>query len=115
MANVIKLKKSIVAGNIPTTANLALGEGAVNHTDQKIYFRHPGTGAVWNFAGGASTTYIVQSDFQSPYSYIGVAISGSDVSSPVWNISRIEVNNDGSETTLHATGAWTNRTTLIYT
>ena len=51
MANVIKLKKSIVAGNIPTTSNLALGEGAVNHTDQKIYFRHPGTGAVWNFTG----------------------------------------------------------------
>lgn len=56
MANVIKLKKSIVAGNIPTTSNLALGEGAVNHTDQKIYFRHPGTGAVWNFAGGSITT-----------------------------------------------------------
>ena len=53
MANVIKLKKSIVAGNIPTTSNLALGEGAVNHTDQKIYFRHPGTGVVWNFAGGS--------------------------------------------------------------
>jgi hypothetical protein len=56
MANVIKLKKSIVAGNIPTTANLALGEGAINHTDQKIYFRHPGTGVVWNFAGGSITT-----------------------------------------------------------
>lgn len=58
MANVIKLKKSIVAGNIPTTSNLALGEGAVNHTDQKIYFRHPGTGAVWNFtgSGGSITT-----------------------------------------------------------
>jgi hypothetical protein len=53
MANVIKLKKSIVAGNIPTTANLALGEGAINHTDQKIYFRHPGTGVVWNFTGGS--------------------------------------------------------------
>ena len=62
MANVIKLKKSIVAGNIPTTSNLALGEGAVNHTDQKIYFRHPGTGAVWNFAGGSGSgtkTYAV--------------------------------------------------------
>jgi hypothetical protein len=63
MANVIKLKKSIVAGNIPTTANLALGEGAINHTDQKIYFRHPGTGAVWNFTGasggGGTKTYAV--------------------------------------------------------
>ena len=62
MANVIKLKKSIVAGNIPTTSNLALGEGAVNHTDQKIYFRHPGTGVVWNFAGGSGSgtkTYAV--------------------------------------------------------
>jgi hypothetical protein len=56
MANVIKLKKSIVAGNIPTSSNLALGEGAVNHTDQKIYFRHPGTGAVWNFAGSIGAT-----------------------------------------------------------
>ena len=38
MAQVIKLRRSSVAGNVPTTAQLGLGELAINTTDGKIYF-----------------------------------------------------------------------------
>lgn len=37
MANTIKIKRSSVAGKIPTTAQLELGELAVNTTDGKLY------------------------------------------------------------------------------
>ena len=38
MAQVIKLKRSAVAGKTPQTSSLELGELAVNTTDGKIYF-----------------------------------------------------------------------------
>ncbi len=37
MANVIKVKQSAVSGKVPTTAQLDLGELAVNTTDGKLY------------------------------------------------------------------------------
>ena len=39
MANVIKLKRSTTASDVPTTSDLADGEVAVNLADQKIYVR----------------------------------------------------------------------------
>ena len=39
MATVIKPKRSETASSVPTTANLAVGELAVNTADQKIYVR----------------------------------------------------------------------------
>ena len=38
-ANVVKLKRSAVAGRIPTTTDLALGELALNTYDGKIYLK----------------------------------------------------------------------------
>ena len=38
MAQVIKLRRSAVAGNVPTTDQLGLGELAINTADGKIYF-----------------------------------------------------------------------------
>ena len=38
MAQVIKLKRSSVAGKAPSTSDLQLGEIAVNTADGKIYF-----------------------------------------------------------------------------
>ena len=38
MAQIVKLKRSSVAGSIPTTSNLDVGEIAINTTDGKIYF-----------------------------------------------------------------------------
>jgi hypothetical protein len=65
--------------------------------------------------GGGSTEYIVQSDFSSPYNYIGRAVIGTDNSSSSWSIARIEIASDGSTTKLNATGSWNNRASLSYT
>jgi hypothetical protein len=39
MSNKIILKKSSVTGKIPTTADLAYGELAINYTDGKLYYK----------------------------------------------------------------------------
>ena len=43
MAQTIKLRRSAVAGNRPTTAQLDLGELAINTVDGKIYFEKSGS------------------------------------------------------------------------
>ena len=60
-------------------------------------------------------TYIRQSDYVYPYQYSGTAQSGTSTSSPTWTIKRINFTTPGSPVTQSATGAWTNRTSLIYT
>ena len=45
MSTLIKLKRSAVAGRIPTTSNLELGELAINTADGKIYIKQE-TGGV---------------------------------------------------------------------
>jgi hypothetical protein len=44
MAQVIKLKRSAVAGKTPQTSSLQLGELAVNTTDGKIYLHRSSSG-----------------------------------------------------------------------
>ena len=39
MANQIRLKRSAVSGKAPTTADLALGEIAINTTDGRVYIK----------------------------------------------------------------------------
>lgn len=39
MANTVKMKQSAVAGKVPTTAQLALGELAINTVDGKLYLK----------------------------------------------------------------------------
>ena len=39
MANTIKIKRSAVPSKIPTTADLALGELAINTYDGKVYLK----------------------------------------------------------------------------
>lgn len=115
MANIIKLKSSTVAGKIPTINDIAKSEPAVNHTDKKLYFRNPSTDEIWDLSsGGGSSSYLVQSDFASPYNYIGRALVGTNTSSAGWNIARIQVASDGSTTTLNGSGAWSNRASLSY-
>lgn len=48
------------------------------------------------------------------FNYCGSALSGTSQSSPTWNISRISWSSS-TPTILSAYGAWTGRTTLIYT
>lgn len=54
-------------------------------------------------------------DFSDPYSYCGYAIIGTSEDSSSWNITRIEVLEDGTTVLKTATGAWTERLILIYT
>ena len=44
MSTLIKLKRSAVAGRIPTTSNLELGELAINTADGKIYIKQETSG-----------------------------------------------------------------------
>ena len=39
MSNTIKIKRSSVAGKLPTTSQLSLGELAVNTTDGKVFIK----------------------------------------------------------------------------
>jgi hypothetical protein len=60
MANTIKVKRSSVAGKVPTTGDLELGEIAINTYDGKMYFeKNDGTASVvqvGDVVGAASAT-----------------------------------------------------------
>ena len=53
----IKLKRSAVAGKIPTTSNLELGEIALNTHDGKLYIKKDvsGTESIVSFFGSPVT------------------------------------------------------------
>jgi len=73
MAQTIKLRRSSVAKNVPTTAQLDLGELAINTNDGKIYFEKND--------GAASIQTIVTTDSQTTGSIeITGNISGSSTS-----------------------------------
>jgi len=55
MAQVIKVKQSSVAGKVPTTAQLQLGELALNTTDGKLYFKQNVSGTESIVTVSAST------------------------------------------------------------
>jgi hypothetical protein len=56
-----------------------------------------------------------KNDWNAPYSYCGVAPIGAFTSELIWQIDRLQVNNNGSVVTLSANNvAWDNRTTIIY-
>jgi len=65
MANVLIPKKSTVAARVPTTSDLALGEIAVNHADQKLYARHPSSGVVQSIGGSDLTVAATAADVLS--------------------------------------------------
>lgn len=59
MANTIKLRRSASAGAVPTTAQLALGELAMNTYDGKMFFKKDdGTESIVEIGGGGSTVTI---------------------------------------------------------
>jgi hypothetical protein len=60
--------------------------------------------------------YILRHDFVSPYSYCGKAVVGSLETQSVWDITRIEILDDGSTVLTNATDVdWTNHLTHTYT
>jgi hypothetical protein len=62
----------------------------------------------------ASLAVNVLSDFVSPYSYIGVAVTGSATSSPVWRVTRIDI---GPPVVAELADPieWDDRLTAVYT
>lgn len=62
MANTIQLRRSAVASAVPTTAQLALGELAINTFDGKLYLKkNNGTESIVEIGaggGGSSNTFL---------------------------------------------------------
>jgi len=57
MANLIKLKRSAVAGKAPATTDLELGELALNTYDGKLYTKKDnGTASIVELSGGGGGT-----------------------------------------------------------
>ena len=116
-------KKSVQSGAIPTTAQLALGEICVNHSDRRLYSRNPSTGEVYKLAGaGEAPDRVFVFDSAGDTTYLGyllysdVPATGSIYDSTAWEISRTQFSADGNTSTeASATGAWSNRASLSYT
>ena len=114
-------KKSTVAGKIPTTSDLALGEICVNHTDRRIYARSP-HGEVYKLAGAKDAPdRVFVFDAVGDTTYLGyllysdVPATGSIYDSTAWEISRTQFSADcNTSTEASATGSWNNRTSLTY-
>ena len=115
-------KKSTLAGAIPTTAQLALGEICVNHSDRRIYSRNPSTGEVYRLAGaGEAPDRVFVFDSNGDTTYLGyllysdVPATGSIYDAPDWEISRTQFSPDGNTSTeASATGSWNSRASLSY-
>lgn len=69
----------------------------------------------YGLQNGGGETFERRHEFTGTYSYMAYAPEGSAESAGVWIITRINVAADGTTTKGTATGAWTNRYSLIYT
>jgi hypothetical protein len=124
MANTqIVPKLSTVAGKIPTADQLSPGAISINHTDRKIYAKHP-NGTVYKLAGAKDApdrvwSFDISSDGTT--TYLGYLLygdfpnSGSIYDSAAWEISRTIFNSSGTTSQeSSATGAWSNKANLTY-
>ena len=115
-------KKSTLAGAIPTTSQLSLGEICVNHSDRRIYSRNPATGEVYRLAGaGEAPDRVFVFDSAGDTTYLGyllytdVPATGSIYDAAQWEISRTQFSADGnSSTEASASGAWNSRSSLQF-
>ena len=115
-------KKSTLAGAIPTTAQLALGEICVNHADRRLYSRNPATGEVYKLAGaGEAPDRVFVFDSSGDTTYLGyllysdVPATGSIYDAEAWEISRTQFSPDGTTSTeASATGSWNSKASLSY-
>lgn len=63
MANLIKLKRSAVAGKAPVVGDLELGELALNTYDGKLYTKKDnGTASIVELSGGSGTLTTIAND-----------------------------------------------------
>jgi hypothetical protein len=124
MANTqIVPKLSTVPGKIPTADQLSPGAISINHTDRKIYAKHP-NGTVYKLAGAKDApdrvwAFDLSADGLTTYLgfllYADFPNNGSVYDSANWEISRTIFNTAGTTTQeASATGAWSNRASLSY-
>jgi hypothetical protein len=119
----IKPKKTVVAGRVPSTADLSLGELCINYADRKIYGRHPQSGLVLQLTASPRNEIpaILVHAVDGVNLYIGrlewddyPATSEPD-DATAWTIYRITTNSAGDVVAEQsATGAWSNKTQLSY-
>lgn len=101
MANTIRLKRSAMAGKVPATTDLALGEIAVNTTDGKLYLKKSDggefiveVGPVFSVAGRTGAVTLVKSDVG-----LGNADNTSDAGKPVSTATQSAL--DGKAAAIH--------------
>lgn len=84
MAQTVKLRRSSVAGNIPTTTQLDLGEVAINTADGKIYFERSGSDITVQAILTTNTTTPITGSLNMSGSIIvtgSVILNGTELSS----------------------------------
>jgi hypothetical protein len=124
MANTqIVPKLSTVAGKIPNADQLSSGAISINHTDRKIYAKHP-NGTVYKLAGAKDApdrvwSFDISADGTTTFLgfllYADFPNNGSVYDSANWEISRTIFNPAGTTSTeSSATGAWSNKANLTY-
>jgi hypothetical protein len=76
MAQTLKLKRSAVSGNTPTTSDLALGEIAINTYDGNIFIKkNDGTESIVTFSAGGNAGSIEEDSFTGDGSTVAFTIS----------------------------------------
>ena len=79
-ANVVKLKRSAVAGRVPATADLALGELALNTYDGRVYLKKSVSNVesivtLQPFPTGGTNGYVLQTDGSGNLSWVNNAVA----------------------------------------
>ncbi len=87
MANTIQLKRSSVASKVPTTAQISLGELALNTFDGKLYTKRDqnGTASVVELSGGggviAESLQTISANHTITANSIGASFSDVEIAS----------------------------------
>lgn len=102
MANTIRLKRSSLAGKVPATADLALGEIAVNTTDGKLFLKKSDggefiveVGPVVSVAGRTGAVTLARADVG-----LGSVDNTADAAKPISNATQTAL--DGKAAAIHA-------------
>jgi hypothetical protein len=119
---VIKLKRSNVAGRVPTAAQVAEGSLAINLADRKLYSKDA-AGEVFQIGATAAdpSAYLFLSATDGATLYMGrlawadYPATGPAEDAPSWTIYKITTDAAGNVSSEQsAVGAWSSKETLTY-
>jgi hypothetical protein len=119
---VIQLKRSNVAGRVPTAAQVAEGSLAINLADRKLYSKDA-AGEVFQIGATAAdpSAYLFLSATDGTTLYIGrlawddFPATGPAEAAAEWTIYKITTDSAGNVTAEQsATGAWSSKESLTY-